>query len=87
MAYISYKAHWILIGISVGLLSDILLFLSAHVQVGYGLGLATGLVALSCAVGIVLYCFIYARTGCQSQATFLEVYVSQILDGKDYEKR
>lgn len=87
MAYISYKAHWILIGISVGLLPDILLFLSAHAQVGYGLGLATGLAALSCAVGIILYCFIYGRTGRRSQATFLVVYVSQILDGKDYENR
>mgnify|MGYP001789950413 CR=1 FL=1 len=53
MAYISYKAHWILIGISVGLLPDILLFLSAHAQVGYGLGLATGHAVLSCAKGIV----------------------------------
>ena len=62
MAYISYKAHWILIGISVGLLPDILLFLSAHTQVGYDLGLATGLAVLSCAKGIVLYCVTYGRT-------------------------
>lgn len=54
-----------------------------------GPGPASGFVGLSSllVMGIVLYCFIYARTGCQSQATFLEVYVSQILDGKDYEKR
>ncbi len=54
-----------------------------------GLGLASEFAGVSSllVIGIVLYCFIYARTGRQSQATFLEVYVSQILDGKDYEKR
>ena len=54
-----------------------------------GLGLARGFAGLSSllVMGIVLYCFIYARTGRQSQATFLVVYVSQLLDGKDYEKR
>ena len=53
------------------------------------LGLASGFAGLSSllVIGIVLYCFIYARTGRQSQATFLEVYVSQILDGTDYENR
>lgn len=54
-----------------------------------GPGPASGFAGLSSllVMGIVLYCFIYARTGCQSQATFLEVYVSQILDAKEYENR
>ena len=54
-----------------------------------GLGPASGFAGLSSllVIGIVLYCFIYGRTGRWSQATFLVVYVSQILDGTDYENR
>lgn len=54
-----------------------------------GLGPASGFAGLSSllVIGIVLYCFIYGRTSRRSQATFLVVYVSQILDGTGYENR
>ena len=54
-----------------------------------GLGPASGFAGLSSllVIGIVLYCFIYGRTGRRSQATFLEGYVSQTLNVKDYENR
>lgn len=54
-----------------------------------GLGPASGFAGLSSllVIGIVLYCFIYGRTSRRSQATFLEGYVSQTLNVKDYENR